>query len=498
MRSRGANIVVVALTAVLAVCPFLPALEGTFLGWDDRRALIDFDGWRSGDWLASIRWAFTSLDMGMYRPLTWLSYRLDFALSGLEPSAFHRTNLVVHALVAGLAVAALRRWIVVARLELDERWAALMALAFAVHPLRVQVVAWVSARADALAAAFLLVAVLAWLRFVETRSVGARIAWHVAFGFSLLCKPIALAGAFVFFVAGWWLARRRPELRGPSFIDAAIGAAMAVLISLPLALAKGVVHTVGGLPELPASAAFTALHNSVQPLWKLLWPMSLGIAEPAWPFEPFEVAYVLGALVAVALGAFIWSMRARAPGLAVTALAWLALMGPMLGVVPFGYELTADRFSYLPSLALLPGALWLMSRVQRRQWFALAVPVLVFWSVLAWQHTGVWQTSEKLWRYTLAQNPRSALALTGLGDDLLKQNRVAEGEALYLRAIEWLPPYEPTLLGLGFADLAQGRPHAAIPKLDRYIQTHPENRAARRFFDAAEDARDEMDAKRAQ
>ena len=480
-------------TALAAVGPFLPALNGTFLGWDDRRALVDFDGWRSGGWLESIRWAFTSLDMGMYRPLTWLSYRLDFALFGLEPAAFHRTNLVIHALVAGLAVAALRRWVAAARLDLDERWAALVALAFAVHPLRVQVVAWVSARADALATAFFLVAVLAWLRFVETRSVGARVAWHVAFAGSLLCKPIALAAPVVFFIAGWWLTRRRP-----SFADVLIGLTMSAAISLPLALAKGVVHSGGGLPQLPASAAFTALHNSVQPLWKVLWPMSLGIAEPAWPFEPFEVPYVVGALAAVALATFIWSRRAQTPGLAVTALAWLALMGPMLGVVPFGYELTADRFSYLPTLALLPGALWLMSRLPRRQWLAVAAPVLLFWSVLAWQHTGVWQTSEQLWRYTLAQNPRSALALTGLGDDLLKQNRVAEGEALYLRAIEWLPPYEPTLLGLGFADLAQGRPHAAIPKLNRYIETHPENRAARRFLDAAEDARDALDAQRAQ
>jgi tetratricopeptide (TPR) repeat protein len=214
--------------------------------------------------------------------------------------------------------------------------------------------------------------------------------------------------------------------------------------------------------------------------------VGLGLAEPAWPFDPFEVSSVVGGLIALALAGLVWSLRRRVPGLAVTAVVWVALLGPMLGIVPFGYELTADRFSFLASVALLPGLAWLALQAPSPRVVGVAALVLLP-AAGAWSHVrcGDWLTSEAFWERNLALNPRSALAHSGLGDAALKRNQLREAETHYLRAIELLPPYEPTLLGLGFIDLQEGRLAAGVAKLERYRVTHPESRGAKRFLKQA-------------
>lgn len=469
--------------ALLAMLPFARALGAELLGWDDRRALLDFTGWR-GLGPAQLAWDFTSTTMGMYRPLTWLSYGLDFALTELDPAGFHRTNLLLHGLLAVSLLFVLRRFVVVAFDASPPPWVlAAVVLAFAVHPLRVQVVAWVSARADLLATLFFVLATGAWLRHLESGAARWRLAWHLLFVASLVSKPVALAAPVTWWLTQRWLSRRRSAVSQPGLADLLGGLAASAAVTVPLLRAKGVVDEGGGLPELPPSAAFTALHNLVQPLGKTLWPWGLGLAEPAWPFEPFEVAYVAGALVAVALGLLVWSLRRRAPGVLVTAMAWGGLLGPMLGVIPFGYELTADRFSFLPSVALLPGLAWLALQAPSPRVVAIAAAVLLP-AAGAWSHVrcGDWLSSEAFWQRNVALNPRSALAHSGLGDAALKREQVREAEAHYLRAIELLPPYEPTLLGLGFIDLKEGRLEAGVAKLERYRLTHPESHSARRFL----------------
>lgn len=480
-RSASWSIAAVAV-AGLAMVPFVRSLGGELLGWDDRRALLDFTGWR-GLSPAQLAWDFTSTTMGMYRPLTWLSYGVDFVVSELDPAGFHRTNLLLHGALAVALLFVLRRFVALAFDASPPPWLlGVVVLAFAVHPLRVQVVAWVSARADLLATLFFVLATGAWLRHLEARGTGWRLAWHALFAASLLSKPVALAAPVAWWLAQRWLSTRRPALARPGVVDLLLGLAASAAVTVPLLWAKGVVHAGGGLPELPPSAAFTALHNAVQPLGKTLVPVGLGLAEPAWPFEPFELPYVLGALVALALAAAVWTLRRRAPGLALTAVAWVGLLGPMLGLLPFGYELTADRFSFLPSVALLPGLAWLLGRAPPR---AVAVAAAVLLPAAgAWSHVrcGDWLSSEAFWQRNLALNPRSALAHSGLGDAALTRQQLREAEAHYLRAIELLPPYEPTLLGLGFIDLQEGRLEAGVAKLERYRVTHPESRGARRFL----------------
>lgn len=485
--------------AILTACVHQRSLRGTLLGWDDRRALVEHHQWRGLGW-ENVRYDFTTTDMQMYRPLTWLSYGADAALTGMDPRGFHRTNLLLHVAVAGALFALILLWLGSLAPETDgiarAVISAALALAFALHPLRVGVVAWVSARADLLAALFLLLASLAWLRWMARRGgLGARLAWHLLFAASLLAKPVALGAPLVWWLVQRWWARRREAMgaptRAPSLLDAGVGLLLSLAVSWPLLLAKGAVPNDRALPELPASAAFAALHNAVFPVWKTLWPSGLGFYEPAFPFDPFAREYVLGAIAAVLLGGIVWWLRRRIPGVAVAVAAYLLLLAPVLGFVPFGYELVADRFSYVPALTWSVAlAVPLAAAVRWQPWAGrVGALLLVAWlgamAVSSWIQTTIWRDDESFWRHNWALNPRSALANAGMGDVMLRQNRVDEAKRYYHRTLALLPSYTPVELGLGFIDLIEHRPEQAIEKLSLYLRERPDNRAAREWIMAA-------------
>jgi hypothetical protein len=500
--------VIVLLATLFA---HLPAVDGDLLGWDDRRALLDFTQWRGLGW-SNIQWAFTTTAMAIYRPLTWLTYGLDYTLTGLDPYGFHRTNLVLHVALAGSLYWLLVRWLETVAPGRRKPWpAALCTLAWSVHPLRVQAVAWVSARADLLAGFFLVLATVAWLGWTTRDDRRARVAWHALYAASLLSKPVALGAPIAWWLTERWLQRRgviRVRERSTARSDRVLSFMVAGAGAVAILIAKGAWTPSKGLPALPASAAFVALHNAMFPLYTTLWPAKLGYYEPRYPFDPFAAPYVVGGIAALIAAASIWRVRRKRPGLVVAAVSYLALLGPMLGIVPFGYELVADRFSFVPALVwsvalAAPLAEHLATSSGRSANVALAAPlatssgrsanvaravavvVLVVLGFITREQTQHWKTSRAFWKHNYEIDPQSGMANSGMGDAMLKDERVAEAAVYYRRARELQPNYEPTLLGLAFVDLVQGRPQEAIPKLEKYLGSHPENRSAKRYLSQA-------------
>ena len=167
-RSRAAVLDATALVLVAALLPFVGTFGHEFLAWDDRLLLVDNPRWREDGWLSWVLLDSAGGSFGPYQPLTWLSYRLDLALSGLDPVRFHATNVILHALSA-VALLSLARAVLTAAVpalrsapRARDGTAVLVALAWAVHPQRVEAVAWVTARRDVLAALLALLALRAW------------------------------------------------------------------------------------------------------------------------------------------------------------------------------------------------------------------------------------------------------------------------------------------------------------------------------------------------
>ena len=181
---------------IAALLAFLPCLANGFVAYDDLGYVVDNPVVRAGLSLELVRYAFTTFAQDNWHPLTWLSLGLDATLFGAGPAGFHATNVVLHALNAALVV------VVVAKLTGDDVVALAAAALFALHPLRVESVAWIAERKDVLCAAFFLVTLLAWLN-------DRKLLAFLALALGLLAKPMLVTAPFVLVVVDWaW--QRRP------------------------------------------------------------------------------------------------------------------------------------------------------------------------------------------------------------------------------------------------------------------------------------------------
>lgn len=416
------------LAAATVLIVFRPALDGGFLGWDDHANFVDNTAWQglSGD---RLQWMFTTFHMGPYQPLTWLTFGVEYVLWGSDPSVFHFTNVLFHALTAVacffLARAFLRASVPGATSRVVDWTALATALVFAVHPLRVESVAWLTERRDVVSGLFYVLTLLFWVRHLARGEVRwGRDAYCAcaAFVLALLGKgtgmtlPLAL---FVFDVFPFRRARVAGGTRGVGEL---------VLEKAPL-LVLGVVFAAlawHGQSELAKPIVPLAVHGVFPRLMHVLhgvvaYPLLTFVPVGTSPLHPFELtdgafdARFLGAAVAVAiLVPLLWMLRARAVLAAWCAFAILAL--PILGLVQTGPQLMADRYAYLtclPFALLFGGALawasmrWAALRVVFAGCAATACLVLAVWT---WQLVPVWHDDAALWTRVVHVYPDSVVA----------------------------------------------------------------------------------------
>ncbi|HEY3242072.1 MAG TPA: tetratricopeptide repeat protein [Phycisphaerae bacterium] len=499
----------VALAAVLAV--YSPALSNGFV-WDDRANLLESPAYR-GFGLAQIRWAFSTFRLGHYQPLTWLSFGLDYLMWGERPAGFHLTSILLHGLNAflfgWLSLQLVRR----AQPAVDGRArhahfvaAVVAAAVFALHPLRVESVAWVTERRDVLSGLFFLSSILMYLRAYANRSRhAARTTWYclslVAFELSLLSKSLGLALPLVLLVLDVYplgriprsprrwtnLAARRVYLEKAPFFALAV---VCGLIAIAAQARSGALFSVQthGLSARLAQAVYglifylraTVATTSWYPLYE--WPFNL---------NPFEWRYVLSGIAVVVLTAFFMALRHRFPaGLA----AWLCYVGlllPVLGLAQSGVQFVADRYSYLACLgwAVLAGTgvarCWhaTSSPTGRALCAGAAALVLSLWTGLTWRQIPVWRDEERLWRHVLTRGP-SAMAYNNLGALALLANDRPAAATDFSRALTVMPTYARArrnlleTLGASVSSFDAETRQLAAGALERSLQFDPVDGAA--------------------
>src|SRR6185503_1662897 len=400
----------------------------------DEAMLLAQTGYRTS---GVLRWALAATVMGHWSPVAWLSFALDHRLGGLDPRVFHATSLALHGLNAGLFYLLARRLRAAAGPErtdsIHSAGAALAALVFASHPLRVEPVAWISDRRDLLCATFLLLALLAYVRGVRDGGPLAR-GWGLA---SLAALALALGGALVTALAVW--------------VDAA-----------PLGYAE----------YGPVARLALAGHAAWMLLVRHLWPVGL---SPLYEL-PAEVRlssfrFLFPLLATAALTVTLVLLRRRWPALLATWLTSLVVLAPVSGIVLAGRHVGADRYAYLAGLgmALLAGGggTHLVARrspAARRVVGVIAGLVLVGLGVLSWQQTLHWRDSERLWRRAVAVEPDCVTCLNNLGRVLMRARRGpenAEAETLFRRALTLRPDQPGSYLNLGALLVNLGRPDEA-------------------------------------
>lgn len=488
-RHAPALALLVAATAVT----FWPSLQNGFVLWDDVQNLVENTRYR-GLGFTQIRWAFTTFENGHYMPLVWLSWSIDYLIWGTRPVGFHLTNLILHCLnaclVYALAVDLLGRAFSAGHRPaggiLGVRLAALLAtLVFALHPLRVESVAWVTERKDLLSSFFYLLTVVLYLRHD-----GRRWKWPaLTFLLAILSKVMAVSLPIVLLVLDVYPLRRLGGSRGwlgrealrvyaqklPFVLMAAAAAIVAPIAQRHVvSMTPWDVH--GLLPRLAVCAYGLGLYA-----WKTLIPTGLSpLYELRLPIDPFARSFMQAGAVVAGVAAISLLLRRRVPSLWAAGLCYVVILAPVLGLVQNGPQIVADRYSYLATLPwvfLLWAALLRVGArgplIQLPIVIAAAAAIFIL-GLLSVRQSRHWQDTQSLWAQTLRVDPDCAFCHNAMGRALAEEAPV-QAEHHYREALRMNPTHADAHNNLGILLMEQGRLDQALPHLTQAVALEPDN-----------------------
>ncbi len=451
-----------ALIVAVTLLAYWPVLSAGYV-WDDFGHVTRAD-LRSLSGLARI-W-FEPGATQQYYPMLHSAFWLEHWLWGDSALGYHLLNVVLHATAACLLGTVLQR------LKLPGAW--LAALLFAVHPVAVESVAWIAEQKNTLSTVFYLCALLAYLRFEDTRSrshyAGAT-GWFVA---ALLTKTVAATLPAALLVIAWWR-RGRLSWRGdvlpllPWFALAFAGGATTAWFERTLIGAEGAAFSLTWGERLLLATRIPWFY-----MGKLLWPAGLVFIYPRWTVDTAAAwQYVFPLVTLAALAALVgWARRTRGPLAAI--LFFGGSLFPALGfinVFPFVYSYVADHFQYLAMIGVMALAAAGVSRVKLPS-AALGLALAAL-ATLTWQHAGTFRTAETLYQDVLRKNPAAWMAQNNLAILLFEAGRAAEALPHYETALKHRPDYAEAENNFGSALNSLNRSAEALPHLQHALRLQP-------------------------
>ncbi|MFL6538262.1 MAG: tetratricopeptide repeat protein [Chthoniobacterales bacterium] len=475
MKTGRADLLIsIAIVALVAVV-FGRTVTFDFVNYDDPIYVYQTPAITAGLWWNSVPWAFTHLHGQNWHPLTTLSHMLDCQLYGIAPAGHHLSNLLLHAAAAAFLFLTLRRMTAA-------MWrSAFVAAVFAIHPLRVESVAWIAERKDVLSGLFFVVTLAAYTRYVRTPTLVRYLATLLSFAAGLLSKPMLVTTPFVLLLLDYWPFQR---IRSGSVVRIGLEK-MPMLVLSALSCGATLVaqrRYIGIGEELPFNARVTnAIVSYLTYVGQMLWPVNLA------PFYPHRESNVpAGEIVAavvflVALTTVAIVLRRRRPYLLVGWFWYIGMLVPVIGVVQVGWQSHADRYTYLPQIGFSIAAVWLLAdvaaklRIARLVLAGAASCVLLVFGAAAFAQAGYWRNSETLWTHTLAVSPRNDVAENNLGILLAEGGRYDEAIAHYEAALRVRPLNAVAHLNLGNAMILSGNLPGALAELHRALEIDPAN-----------------------
>ncbi|MHB8834559.1 MAG: tetratricopeptide repeat protein [Candidatus Methylomirabilia bacterium] len=471
----------VLLLVGLTLTAFFPVKGAGFLNYDDPHYVTNNPIVLNGLRPEGIAWAFSTFDAANWHPLTWISHMFDVTLFGLQPGWHHLTNVALHAAAAALLFLVLRGLT-------GAPWPSFLAAAlFAVHPLHVESVAWISERKDVLSGLLWMLTLSFYLRYVKKPGAGRYVLVFAVFLLGLLAKPMLVTLPFVLLLLDWWpLHRFHPAPPGSPESPRAV-APLLLLEKMPLlalsAVSCGITYFAqqrGGAMMLTElfpfwSRAGNAVVSYLGYIVKALLPVDLlpFYPHPGTSLPPAKVLLSLAVLGVISL--LVFAVRQRRPWLALGWLWYLGTLVPVIGFVQVGRQAMADRYSYLPLIGLFVALAWeACSRAaDRRRGPALlgvgAAAILAALTWLSWQQSSLWKNSVTLFTHVTRVDPRNFVAYNMLGADLLVRRDAIAAARLFRKALEINPLALEARYNLGLALAQAGETDAAIEQFTTVI-----------------------------
>jgi tetratricopeptide (TPR) repeat protein len=457
--------VVSLLIAAVVLAAYWPALQCGFINYDDPAYVTANPSVQSGVNWHGIKWALTTSHAANWHPLTWLSHMIDFELYGLNPLGHHLTSLLFHTANSVLL------FLLLNKMTGAMGRSAFVAAIFALHPLRVESVVWVSERKDVLSAFFGILTIWSYFKFEITKRRFFFVLSLLLFALGVAAKPMLVTLPFVLVLLDYWPLKRAISWRLiaekiPFLVLAAACMVITFLVQNP------------SMENFPAGARWANVPVAyARYLSKFFWPFHLSFfySYRAWSLWDVAGATLLLALVS---GVVIWRLRQQ-PYLAVGWAWFLGMLAPTIGLVQAGSQSMADRYTYLPGIGIGIMVVWTLHEwAPGRAAIAGGALFLAVCSILTWRQAHIYQDSETLWRATLREDPRCLVALDNLTRCLIDKGEITEALARSREALAIRPSDAEAENNLAAIDLLQGRVDDALTDSRISLGLHARNAQA--------------------
>jgi tetratricopeptide (TPR) repeat protein len=463
----------------LTAWAFAPALKTNFQIFDESGELFLNTHMNSGLGWHNLRWALFSLEYSNWYPLTWISHMIDFKMSGANSWGHHLTSVLLHAangvllfLVLNKMTGALWRSLIVAAL-------------FALHPLRVESVAWISERKDVLCVFFGLLAMWTYAHFAEaSRTPGGRPKLFYGltllfFAFGLMSKSMLVTFPCLLLLLDFWpLERWRRKDKWRLLLEKV----PFFLLIVPVGIVVYFAQKAGGqfLLRFPLDFRLeTALMGYARYLGKMFWPTNLSVLYP-YPdhWSASELLLAAAMILGASIAAFI--LRRQWPYLLTGWFWFLGSLVPVIGLIPLGAQSMSNRYTYLPMIGILLLAVWAVADLskhwQRRTVLMTTVAVLVLGVCVSRTRGEIvyWKNSETLWSRAVAVTGKNFMAHYCLGL-ILTHSSIDKALAEYQKSVDAYPDYSDSQRELGLQMSNSGLYSNSIAHFEKAMQLDPQN-----------------------
>lgn len=475
MKVKNACITL-ALIVVTAFA-FAGSVRNGFVNFDDDKYVVNNEHVRQGLSLSNIRWAAVATYFSNWHPLTWLSYELDTTLFGLDPWGYHATNVALHCLNSGLLFHVLRRMTgFVGR-------SAVVAAVFALHPLHVESVAWISERKDVLSGLCFVLTLWAYDGYGRAPSGRRYLPVVLLFALGLMAKPMLVSLPCVLLLVDFWPLGRWPARPWSRLVVEKLP--LLLLSTASCAVTFLVQQQSGGIKgteQLPISARLVNVPIAyIEYLSKTFWPTGLAVYYPH-PYQTGSV-YKAAAAVTFLLATSLLAARfaRRAPYFAVGWFWWLGMLVPVIGLVQTGGQAYADRYMYLPLIGLAIAVVWggheLAASRGWPAWVGQAAAVISIVACVPCTQRQVryWHDSVALWRHAVDVTAANPVAFNSLGLALAEQDKLEEADKWLRQGVAIDPDDEHCHFNLGLVLLRQKRNEEAIAEFREALRTNAAN-----------------------
>jgi hypothetical protein len=455
-----------------------------FVNYDDPSYVTENQIVKSGLNWSSILWAFTTTHYANWHPLTWISFMFDYEIFRLKAGAYHWNNLLLHLFNSVLLFLVLKR-------ITGAFWQSFaVAALFALHPLHVESVAWISSRKDVLSALFWFLTIYTYALYIEKPLFYRYILVFLIFSLGLMTKPMLVTLPFVLLLIDYWPLRRfqigqintrdlNPFYEKIPFVILSIASCIITFYAQKSSQAVATWESLSLQTRI--SNAFASY---VKYLLKTFWPLDLAVFYPhpgVLPLEELFVFIVLLVLITVMVLYFIRDY----PYLFIGWLWYLGTLIPVIGIVQVGSQAMADRYTYIPLVGPFIMVAWgipdLLKTWHYRRLFVVisTIMVLTVLMITSWSQVQVWENSRTLFQHAIKVTPQNFIAHYNLAIEFSRQGNHEKAFLHYTEALKISPYFSDARNNLGDLLARNGKIEDAIKEFQSALKADPKNELAK-------------------